>query len=319
MSKSKNDRSENSPQYSNTALFPVTRQSIENFRENLKRHKLDPWLFFNVERYFTSSDRCPTTGIHITDFYGKTITMKGGGYAGAPVGVFWKFIDPFLRDGIVRILNETLETCLKRNWKPDGYIKETATLLKGYLISPIYDYMANIDQKLRRVEEGREIVTKECNYKVLVQRLNGPKILNRSDLIHTTVKRMVNRKDISYETGQMEKFLTEQVNSILQGLPQEQKLTEASGGKIKEEGEKPTINVNISGDVKAENLQIGHDSHIHKQNRNEKKNKRILKKVLKILGAIIVSIIAAVVTDILGDFGLIESIKGFICKMVLGR
>jgi len=86
--------------------------------------------------------------------------------------------------------------------------------------------------------------------------------------------------------------------------------------KPTETGQKATINVNISGGVKAENLQIGHDSSIHSQTRTHQKNKGILKKSLKIGGAIIVSIVAAVVTDVLGDFGLIKGIEAFIDRII---
>ena len=113
------------------------------------------------------------------------------------------------------------------------------------------------------------------------------------------------------------------VQADLASKPPEQKPIEASGGKADLPNEKPVeaeqkaaINVNISGDVKAENLQIGHDSSIHRQTGTQQKNKGILKKSLKIGGAIIVSIVAAVVTDILGDFGLIEGIKAFIYRII---
>jgi len=66
-------------------------------------------------------------------------------------------------------------------------------------------------------------------------------------------------------------------------------------------------NINQSG-----NLQVGDHPQIHQINIREEKNKGILTKVMKIVVAIVISIIAAVVTDILGDFGMIESIKIFI-------
>lgn len=114
---------------------------------------------------------------------------------------------------------------------------------------------------------------------------------------------------------------------------------EAIRAKIKrqqkiEKGEKPAeteqeatplpINIKnsnvILGDVhQGGNLQVGNHTQIQEISTREEKNKGILKKSLKIVGVIIVSIIAAVVTDILGDFGWIESIKGFIYKIVLGR
>ena len=50
----------------------------------------------------------------------------------------------------MRTLNETLETCRARGLTPEEpYITETAMLLDGYLIDPIYRYMADIDQRIR--------------------------------------------------------------------------------------------------------------------------------------------------------------------------
>jgi hypothetical protein len=60
-------------------------------------------------------------------------------------------------------------------------------------------------------------------------------------------------------------------------------------------GQKATINVNISGDIQAENLQIGHDSSIQKQTVTREKKSGGVKKILKIIAAI-VGFLAALVT-----------------------
>jgi hypothetical protein len=63
--------------------------------------------------------------------------------------VFWKSIEPFLKDAMVRMLDETFETCRVKNYEPEPHLRETAMLLRGHLISPIYSEMADIDRHLR--------------------------------------------------------------------------------------------------------------------------------------------------------------------------
>ena len=117
-----------------TSLFPVTRQKIEKQREKLKRDKLTPWFWYN------------SRGIKVTRFDGETIDLSGDFNA----NLFLDFIKPFLKDAIVKTLDETLEICHTRGLEPEEpYIRETAMLLDGYLIDPIYQYMATIDQRIR--------------------------------------------------------------------------------------------------------------------------------------------------------------------------
>ena len=76
--------------------------------------------------------------------------MSGCGYGSSQALVFFSFIVPFLEDAIVKNLSETLETCRSRGLMPEEpYIRETAMLLDGYLIDPIYRYMADIDRRIR--------------------------------------------------------------------------------------------------------------------------------------------------------------------------
>jgi len=121
----------------NGPLYSVTEQKIAKLRETLKNDKLTPWFWFN------------SRGVNVTDFYGKTIHMEGP-YGPSQAMVFWEFIKPFLVDAIVKTLDETLETCRVRGLKPEEpYIRETAMLLDGHLIDPIYRYMAEIDRRIR--------------------------------------------------------------------------------------------------------------------------------------------------------------------------
>lgn len=132
----------------NTELLPLTRQKVDTLRERLKREKLTPWYCFN------------SRGVKVTGFDGKTILMSGD--YGPCERAFWGFIEPFLKDAIVRILDETLETCRVRGLKPvEPYIRETAALLDGHLIDPIYRYMATIDQRIRGRGNPRSVKQRE--------------------------------------------------------------------------------------------------------------------------------------------------------------
>ena len=81
------------------------------------------------------------------------------------------------------------------------------------------------------------------------------------------------------------------------------------------------ININIiknfqgiMGDVQQpENLQVGDNARIYKHEKPEDKKKSIIRKLLEWLIGIIV---AAVATDILGEFGWLQSIKAFIYSIL---
>ncbi len=177
----------------NSPLLPVTRQKLDKLRETLKRDKLTLWLWFN------------SRGVNLTDFYGNTISMSGGAYNDSTASVFFSFIAPFLKHAIVRTLDETLETCRTRGLKPEEpYIRETAMLLDGFLIDPIYRYMADIDRRIR----GR----------------GCPK--------------NVGRKDVTDKITEMVKFLDKCKDEMIQGIK------EQGGGKTVEKVTelKPALN-----------------------------------------------------------------------------
>ena len=99
--------------------------------------------------------------------------------------MFFSLIGPFLQDAIVKTLDETLETCRARGLRPEEpYIRETAMLLDGYLIGPIYRYMSDIDKRIR----GK----------------GNPK--------------SVGRKDVTDEITEMVKFLDKCKDEMIQGI-----------------------------------------------------------------------------------------------------
>lgn len=252
----------------NSVLLPVTRQKIVKLCENLKRDKLTPWIWFN------------SRGVKVTDFYGKTISMLGGLYGQSAANVFFDFIVLFLQDAIVKTLDETLEICLTRKYEPEPYIiRETAMLLDGYLIDPIYRYMADIDRRLR----GR----------------GNPK--------------SVGRKNVTEEIAKMVKFLDKCKDEMIQGIKAEkpaepeQKIEpqekDGQAEPLKEPAKaKPDSalagNINIQnfqgilGDVQAENVQTGDHAGINKHDETEKEKKGIVKKLFGIIAAVVIFLAA---------------------------
>ena len=83
------------------------------------------------------------------DFYGKTISYQGVSFEGSPCDVFWGgFIERFLRDLIVRVIDDTARRAKNRGLAPRRPMNEAAGLLKG-AVSGAYQRMQEVDQCLR--------------------------------------------------------------------------------------------------------------------------------------------------------------------------
>jgi len=162
----------------NTKLLPLTRQKVKNLCKTIKE-KLTPWRSF---KFYS---------VNITDFYGETYPIGGGytAYEGTVVLSFFNFIVPFLEDAIVNTLDETCEICRLRGLKPEEpYIRETAMILEGYLIGPIYHEMADIDRHLR---------SRDGNLK------------------------SIKRRDVTDEIDKMVKFLDKSKDELIQGIKEQ--------------------------------------------------------------------------------------------------
>lgn len=119
-------------------LFAETETFIAQEYERLRRTKIDPWSFLTAGPPF----RC-------TDFYGREISYQGVAFEGSPHDVFWGgFIEPFLRDLVVRAINHTAGLAAERGIEPRAPILEAAGLLKSK-VSAAYHRMRDIDQRLR--------------------------------------------------------------------------------------------------------------------------------------------------------------------------
>lgn len=119
-------------------LFTETKTFITQEYERLGRTKIDTWAFLTAGSPF----RC-------TDFYGKEISYQGIAFEGSPREVFGGgFIEPFLRDLIVRSIDHTATLAAQRGLTPRGPLLEAAELLRG-VVSAAYHRMRDIDQRLR--------------------------------------------------------------------------------------------------------------------------------------------------------------------------
>lgn len=119
-----------------TDMYERTKMEVRNLSNRLMG-KLDPWLFIDAGPPF-----------EVTRFDGKPIRYQGVKFTGSPRDVFWGgFIEPFLEDGIINVLDKTAGRCRDANLKPTAYLDEAADRLQG-LVRGTYDHMAGIDQRL---------------------------------------------------------------------------------------------------------------------------------------------------------------------------
>jgi hypothetical protein len=274
------------PLSKNTELLPVIRQKLINLCEKLKQEKLTPWLWFN------------SRGVKVTKFDGAIISMSGCTYEQSQANVFWDSIEPFLRAAIVTTLDETIVTCHARGLKPEEpYIRETAMLLDGYLIDPIYRYMVEIDRRIRGKGNPKSVGLTDV-----------------TDKIDGTVK-----------------FLDRCKDEIIQGI-KDRKQKEAEHNNQQKKGKRDNFgntdseydqNINIKnshviiGDVRAKNVQTRDNILIHKHTETEKKKKGIFRNLWLIITAI-VGFLGSLL-GILSHLGWLESIKVFFSKLFIHK
>jgi len=118
-------------------LYVRTKKKVDELEDFLIKEKLIPWRFFRTGKF------------KVTNYDGKVIAYSGVEFEGSPQNVFWEgFIEPFIEDGIQKILDEIGKECQQNNLDPEPHIKEAASLLYGLIIK-VYNYMAETDQRLR--------------------------------------------------------------------------------------------------------------------------------------------------------------------------
>jgi hypothetical protein len=135
-----------------TDLYAKTRKEVTDLHQQIC-DKLTPWYFFN-------------TGLQITNFHGKTVCYQGIEFEGSPRLVFWEgFIEPYLENGCVNILEKTVKTCRAGKLNPEPYLEEAAALLV-ILVEKTYTKMADIDQRLRGRGFPRNVQRRQVNHKI---------------------------------------------------------------------------------------------------------------------------------------------------------
>ena len=160
------------PNSGRTPLNVRTRERVEKLKEFIIKEKIEPWLFMEIIDF------------RVTKADGSLIAYSGIKYSGSPILVFWSkdYIDPFLKEGIQKVLDETGQECRENNLKAEEPLKEAGALLTG-LIWNVYNRMAEVDAKLRK---------------------------------NSTSKESVNKKDIKDRVESMDKYLREQLLAALE-------------------------------------------------------------------------------------------------------
>jgi hypothetical protein len=134
-----------------TPMYARTRKKVDELEHMLIDDKITPW-------------RLLPTGkpIEITDYYGKTLHLEGVAFSGSVRTGFWgNFIEPFIENGIIEVLDATAEECRSNNLEPKPYLEEAARLL-AFMISKVYEYMAETEKRLLGMshQERRDVSDK---------------------------------------------------------------------------------------------------------------------------------------------------------------
>jgi hypothetical protein len=120
-----------------TKLYPAIQRKVREL-DRVTSEKITKWRMFSAR-----------WTLHLEDYYGKPIRYEGSLFEGSPREVFWgRFIEPFLENGIVNVLDEKRQECLLRNLEPEDYLDEAKGLLRLW-VEKTYRDMARTDQVLR--------------------------------------------------------------------------------------------------------------------------------------------------------------------------
>lgn len=133
------------PNTGKTAINVRTRERVVELREFIIKEKIDPWLFMWHESF------------KVTKADGNIIGYTGLEYSGSIRTIFLSkdYIDPFLKEGIRKVFDETGRECRVNNIKAEASLREASALLAG-IIGNVYNRMAEVDGKLRQKSAGSE-------------------------------------------------------------------------------------------------------------------------------------------------------------------
>lgn len=118
-----------------TPLYPTFDKRIADATNRILNEQVEPWLFIHHH-------------LSVKRFDGQSISYEGAGFEGSPRHVFWTdYIEPFLRDLIVKELDAAVGAATKR--EVDG--KKLIPEVRGLLFSScnkVLARMAEVDRRL---------------------------------------------------------------------------------------------------------------------------------------------------------------------------
>ena len=195
----------------------------------------------------------------------------------------------------------------------------TSGLPKSYNLREGFDqYCRVVKDHLRQQCEKAPISLRQQAYQICDEAFELIEFLKKTTLpqVYPPVITSEPPPPDSFNVADRWDILMRKLDMCVSSGEQQEKPAETGGNAITAK----IINIGnfkgVLGDIQAENVQTGDYSSIHKQPITVEKKRgiigKILKVIVKIIGAIIVGIIVTVVTDILGNFGWLQSIKEFI-------
>jgi hypothetical protein len=180
-----------------TPLYARTRKRVDDLEHTLINEKLMPWRLMQTGK-----------PIEVTDYYGKTLHFEGIMFSGSPRLIFWgNFIEPFIENGIVEVLDAVAEDCRTNNLESKPYLEEAAVLLDTMIIK-VYQFMAETDQRLLGVgiQERMDVSDK---IKKMSQLLKDHKkaaliLFSKSERLDTKPKSILNNGNTSIKPEEKE-------------------------------------------------------------------------------------------------------------------
>lgn len=120
-------------------LYGQTHRLVQEMLDGLQRERLTPWSFARVEG---------AKGVE--DAHGRTIRLGGNvGFDGSRRSQYWNFFDPFIRKGVVEVLDRVTASGAKTRCPSVDYLGEAANLLK-LAVRLFHEELVQLDQFLRR-------------------------------------------------------------------------------------------------------------------------------------------------------------------------
>lgn len=104
--------------------------------QRIVTERITPWAFAGTD-----------TACKVENFFGREIMLRGCSYGGSTRYLFWSgFIEPFLKDLVIRCLDHAVELARRRGRDQAAPITDTVRLLK-HIVGSVYFEMKEIDDR----------------------------------------------------------------------------------------------------------------------------------------------------------------------------